>query len=432
MGMEIKTFNYMELARQIVDGPKWPKKDEQGLSPQEYVDRRIAELRWLAKSPDHQILAVLLEQEIASDIRYTLSRKEPIEPLLYALRTCNPFHAPIARSLSAEKIESFRHVIPGSAAFEMFDENQQWYATQMLDGPRTKLTITPKNVTLNTGVENIDHTIRSSSFPIAQYFYAIHVAPECFPDYVQNIARHATGVEQVKNSANSKTIRKTIAEKMASGEYPEPIDVNVAMSNNLTLLADWIKPRDTQLAVAYVKGKRDVAWLEQYAPASVILSKMTEGLAEKGFHQKWGGTFPLLIMDLCEHLKDSHRELATVALWDLAAAMASDKVLGFEGAEESVNRIAHLAKTLTPGEKASSKGVLAMKLIGHKLGIESSEAVIAFIAEQRMEKIVGPIMDKLYPNVVERAKTLQSFGMRSNSPAMLREKGRALMDDLGM
>lgn len=432
MGIEIKTFNYMEMANQIVYGPKWPKKNEQNLSPQEYVDRRLAELHWLTNSPDHQILAVFMEQEIASGIRYALGSRDPLEPILYALRTCDPFHSPIAKSLSSQKIDSFRAVKPGSDAFIAFDQNQAHFATQMLNSPRPKLTITPKKVILNTGIENIDHTIRSSSFPITRYFYAIHVAPECFPDHVEQIARHATGVEQIKNSAISKTIRKTMTESIESGEFPEPIDVNLAMSHNLTRLADWIKPRDTQLAAAYVKGKRDVAWLEQYAPATLVLSKMTEGLTEKGFHQKWGGSFPVLIMDLCEHLKDSHTEFATVALWDLAAAMATDKVLGFEGAKESLNRIAQLAKTLTPGAEATTKGVLAMKLVGHKLGLESSEDVVAFIAEQGLEKMVGPIMDKLYPNVVERAKTLQSIGLRSNSPAMLREKGRALMDDLGM
>lgn len=432
MGIEIKSFNYMQLAGQIAQGPKWPGKDESALTPKEYVDRRLVELHMLATSPDHQILAAIMEQEIAWHIQYALGKNEPIEPTLYALRACKPFHSPIANSLSHEKIQSFRDVLPGSSAFDKWDENQQHYARQMLTSGKTKLTVTPKNVTLSTGFENIDHAIRSYSFSIAKYFYAIHVAPDCFPRQIENSVRHAAGVEQVKNSAISKTVRKTIAEHVQSGDFPEYLDANQALQNNLSKLGDWIKPRDTQLAAAYAKAKRDVSWLEQYAPATMILSKMTENLAQKGFHQKWGGSFPKMILDLCDHLKETHRELATTALYELATAMASAKVLESEGAKESIERIAHMANKLIAGDEAPIKGVMAMKLIGHKLGLETSQDVSNFIKDNKLSNLMEPAMEKLYPNAIDRAKVFQSFGLRSDSPAMLKAKGRALMDDLGM
>lgn len=422
----------MQMADQIVEGPKYPDKNERHLTANQYVDLRLAELNMLAESPDHQILAAFMEQEIAWRASYALGKDEPMEPTLYALRACKPFHSPIANSLSAEKIQSFRSVVPGSQAFEKFDENQKHYATQMLGGGRPKLTVTPRSVSLNTGLEYIDHTIRSYSFSIAKYFYALHIAQDCFPPQIEKTIRHAAGVEQVKNSAISKTVRKKIVEFVESGQFPEYLDANQALDANLRRLADWIKPRDTQLAAAYVKAKRDVAWLEQFAPATLILGKMTENLSEKGFHQKWGGSFPILILDLCDHLKETHKELATTALYDLATAMASDKVLGFEGSKEALDRIAHMATSLIPGDGASKKGVLAMKLVGHKLRLENCDEVSRFITENQMHKAMEPIMEKLYPNAIERAKAFQSYGIRSDSPAMRRAKGRALMDDLGM
>lgn len=432
MGIEIKTFNYMEMASQIVYGPRWPKSHERDLTPTEYVDLRLAELQMLAASPSHQILAVFMEQEIAEHLKYVLGKRDPLEPMLYALRSCNPFHSPIAKSLTKEKIQSFRDVSPGSEAYDLFDENQKHYANQMIDGARSKINVTPNSVTLNTGFEGIDHAIRTYSFSIAQYFYVLHVAKECFPAEVDRSIRHAAGVEQVKNSAISKTIRKTIAENVESGHYPEFVDANKILDSNLKMLSDWIKPRDTQLAAAYVKGKRDVAWIEQYAPADLVLTKMTENLAEKGFHQKWGGSLPTMILDLCDHLKLTHEQLVTTAIYDLAAAMASDKVLGSEGAKESLDRIALMAKSMNPEDGSSKKGVLAMKLIGLKLGIEEGGEVAEFVHSNGLTKTMEPMMEKLYPNAIERARMFQALGIKSDSPAMLKAKGRALMDDLGM
>lgn len=150
MGIKITTFNYMEIAGEIVHGKKWARGNDKDLSLKEYVDKRIDELRMLAASPDHQMLAAFMEQEIAESARYALSRREPIAPILYALRTCNPFHSPIAKSLSKEKIDSFRDVTPGSPGFEKWNENQRWYAKQMLEGSRTRLVAGPSGVTLRT------------------------------------------------------------------------------------------------------------------------------------------------------------------------------------------------------------------------------------------------------------------------------------------
>lgn len=159
---------------------------------------------------------------------------------------------------------------------------------------------------------------------------------------------------------------------------------------------------------------------------------MTEGLAEKGFTQKWAVSFPTMILDLCQHVMDSDPALATKALYDLAMAMASDKILGFAGAKDALDRIALMANTYGLGDKANTTGVLAMKLIGHKLGVESGESVTEFINDNGLKKPMDKMMDKLYPNVIERAKTLQALGFKSDSPQLRREKGRALMDDLGM
>lgn len=432
MAIKIKNFNYMLMSSEITQGLKYQSSNPHGYSPKEFVDARLAELRMLANNPDLQLLAVFLEQEIAHDIRFYLGRRDNLAETLYALRACDAFNAPIASSLSAAKIESFRHVKVGSPAFEKWDENQQWYAMQMLTSGRTKLKITPKTVTLSTGIEQIDHSINQYSFSIAQYFYAIQVASECFPDEIVKIAQHAVGVEQVKNSRKSKQIRQTIATNVESGDFPEPIDTDAALDRNLSLLSEWIKPRDTQVAEAYVKGKRDIAWLEQYAPATVILAKVTEDLAIKGFHQKWSGGLPILIMDLAEHLIESHPKQARDALYDLATAMAADKVLGFEGAQEALERIGTMVHKLTGETCSSIRGELAMKLIGGKLGLESAQVIGKYIADNDLTKTAESIMEKLYSNTIERAKVMESYGIKSNSSAMMRAKGRALMDDLGM
>lgn len=432
MGIKIKTFNYMGLAGEIVHGKKWARGEDVNRTPLEYVEKRLDEIRALAKNPDHQMLAAFLEQEIAEGVKYALSNREPIEPTLYALRTCNPFHSPIANSLPQETVDSFKDVIPGTPAFAKFDENQQYYARQMLEGSRTRLVVSAKGATLKTGFESIEHTITTSAFPISQYFYAIHVAPECFPDSIVNIVRHAVGVEQIKNSHVSKTIRKSITERIQNGEYPEAINVDQALANNLKLLESWIKPRDTKLAAAYVKGKRDASWLEQYAPASSVLTKVIEGLPKKGIHHKWSAVLPVMILDLCEHVKDQDIHLATKAVYELATAMASEKVLECVDAKVALDRVAMMANTLDPDETANTIGVLNVKLIGHKLGIVSDQAVIEFVSDNELRTSMEKIMEKLYPSVIERARTLQSLGFKSDSVAMRREKGRALMDDLGM
>lgn len=421
----------MQIAGDIVSGPTHPNKEEQHLSAKEYVDRRVAEMHTLARSPDHQILAVFMEQEIAQEVKYRLGRRESISALLYALRTCDPLHGPIAKSLTQAKIDTLRDLAPGSEAFDKWDENQAHYAKQMLKSPWPKFRLFKDGVKLNTGFENIEYSITQYSFSIAQYFYALHVARECFPDNVATLVRHATGVQQVKNSAVAKSISKIIKENIESGEYPEHIDVAEMLQANLKGMASWMKPRDAKLAEAYVKGKRDVQWLEQFAPASVILEKMIERLADTGFHHKRSSSFAVLVLDLCEAVRETDRTLAIRALYDLATALSADKVLGAEGATAALERAVQMSKTLPSDSRESIRGALAIKLMANKLGSEESEAVGKFIADNDLTKTAEQLMEKLYPNVIERAKLMQTFGMKSDSKALLREKGRALMDDLG-
>lgn len=429
MALEIKPYNYMQLSSDLTR-----QSSGYGALTPEFMDGRLNEIRSLGADKDLQFIGALLEHELAFDTMFHLAKRDDLPKVLYVLEHYDPFHNPIAASLSQETINSFRDIKEGSPHFEKWDKNQAWYVHQNFtrDGKRSEfLNERKEGVTLRNGFESFDYYVNVYSYSICAFFYVYSIMPDRFPDEFGASIRHACGVEQVRNSRKYKEIRKTLVEKMENGDFPKPFDVAVKLEENLHHMLDWLKPRDVKFADAYLYGKRDINWIEQYAPAVDVLDRITEGLAERGFHKKWAGVLPVLILDLCEHVLPEAPEKASKAFYSLAQAMASNKVMEHKSAPEHLARMAIMAEIVQANDQARA-GQLAILLIQHKEGKLTAESVSRFAEDHDMSKPLSKLLEGLYTDVIERAKVMDSLGVRSGSKAMLREKGRALSDDLGI
>lgn len=432
MARRFKTYNYVTLASEIASSSRYVEPHEKHLSEKEYVDARLEYIRTLGKSPDHQFLGVLLEQELAFQCLFHLGERKAFDRVLYTLQAYNPFFNPIASSLSQAVINDFKNIWPGSIHYDKWDDEQIRYVDQQLGRRTEKLRESKSGVTLKTGFDGYEYYINKYSYTTASFFYAMNAIPQCFPADFTKAIQHGCGIEQVRNSPKSKTIRKCIAENLENGDFPIAIDLGASLERNLVDLMDWLKPKDVKFAAAYVFGKRDVAWIEKLASASEVLDRMVIDLGTRGFHQKWVGSYPALVLDLCEHLKIVNPSKASNAFYDLACAMAEDKVLKHSESQAVLDRMAKMAGEFVPSPGAGLKGLLATKLVQHRIGKLESDVVKEFVADNDLENTLRQILDSLYPNVIARAKVLESFGLRSNTQSLMREKGRALSDDLGL
>lgn len=434
MALKIETFNYMTMASNIVSSTYFA--DNEGQKSQldviEQADLRMVEIQEIAKSPAHRILAVMLERDINQDIIYHLSAKEGYARLYHLLKTYNPLHCPIASSLTQDQINEFQHVRPDSPQTQEWTKNQAWFFGQQYRDKMYQYLHESKGVvTLKTGLESVDYSITKYSYAIARFFYTLQVLPEAIPAPMAFMIQHAMGIEQVRKSPTYNSIRKVLIKEMESGDLPVQINLDQCFADNLKSIMTWMKPRDVLFANAYAFGKRDIEWLEQYAPANMVLERLTQGFDAKQLHHKWASSFSRVVLDLCDHLKSTDTELATKAFYDLVSGISTAKILSSKTADDIMARIYSMTDQFSPAD-AGPKAILTLKIIEHRDSRLATEALAEYIAANKLTKQAIGVMEGVYPDVVERSRVLHSLGIQSKTRALVKEKGKALMDELGL
>jgi hypothetical protein len=434
MTLKTGSFNYSSMASNIVSSTYFADSDKKAnLSIIEQVDLRMAEIQTIAKSPAHRILAVMLERDINQDIVFHIADRDGYARLFHLLKTYNPLHCPIASSLTQEQINEFQHVTPDSPQAKEWSDQQAWYFKQKHPNIIDYMRAARGVVTLKTGLETVDYSITKYSFAIARFFYTLQALPDAIPTSMATRIRHAMGIEQVRKSPTHNSIRKALAMGMVSGELPVKIDLDQCSDTNLKNMMTWMKPRDVAFANAYAFGKRSLVWLEQYAPANAVLERLTQGLGEKQLSPKWAKSFSTLVLDLCEQVKNADPALATKSFYDLVASISAAKILSAKTADDLIiNRIYGMRNKFSPADAQGSKGILTLKVIEHRDALLTTEELAAYIATNKLNKQTIEIMGGVYTDVLERSRVLHSLGVKSNTAALKREKGKALMDELGL
>jgi hypothetical protein len=434
MTLMTDTFNYMTMASNIVSSKYFA--DNEGKKSQlnviEQADLRMAEIKEIAKSPAHRILAVMLERDINRDIIFHLSDKEGYVRLYHLLKTYNPLHCPIASSLTQDQINEFHHVRPDSPQSKEWNKNQAWFFGQQYPDKMYQYLHESKGVvTLKTGLESVDYSITQYSYAIARFFYTLQVLPEAIPAPMALMIQHAMGIEQVRKSPTYNSIRKALITEMESGDLPVQINLDQCFADNLEAMMTWLKPRDVVFANAYAFGKRDIEWLEQYAPADVVLERLTQGFDAKQLHHKWASSFSRVVLDLCDHLKKTDAELASKAFYGLVSGISTAKILSAKTSEDILARIYSMAEHFSPVD-AGPKGILTLKVIEHRDSRLATEVLADYISSNKLAKQAIDVMEGVYPDVVVRSRVLHSLGIQSKTKALVKEKGKALMDELGL
>lgn len=433
MAIVFDPYNYKMLAHELTH-KKQNKNSDEAQSPAQYIDGRMAEINKMAASPAHRIIGVLLEIELNQKLVYSLSTFDSasFENHFYLLKTYNPFHRPIASSLTHDQIQDLRNAKPGSEHAKQWNESQAWFLDEYLGKIKEFMTITDASVTLKTGLESADYYISNHSASIGTYFYTVNALPEAFPEAIAKLSRHAMGIEQVRNSPTYKTIRKQLVGKIQSGDLPVELDIEKHFEENLKGMLGWMKPRDVKFANAYSFGKRSIEWLEQFASASSVLERLTEGLGERQINQKWANSFSTLVLNLCDHLKSSDHQLASDAFYKLVAGIGTSKILSAKGADQMIERIKEMTHEFTPSGDLSAKGVLTLRIIEHRDGFLDTPSLLTLLDDKKQVKAAREILEAVYPEVTERTRVMNALGIKTNTRAMNKEKGKALMDELGL
>jgi hypothetical protein len=424
----------MELARNIVHSTIFLDSGgkKSTLTDIEEADLRMAELYRISSSPAHRILAVMLEREINKDIIWHMADRNGYARLLHILQNYDPLHCPIASSLTQAQINEFKDVTPDCPHSKEWNKQQAWYFGKQYERISEFMRVAKGQVTLKTGLENVDYSITKYSYAIARFFYTLQVVPQAIPGPIALLIRHAMGVEQIRNSPMYKNIRKTIAEEMESGDLPIQIDLNQCLEVNLKGIMDWMKPRDVLVANAYAFGKRTVEWLETYASAPAVLDRLTQDLEDKQLHHKWAMPFTKIVLDLAEHVKPTDPEQASNAFYSLVAGIATSKILSSATATQIVDTLHAKSADFPSLDKASPLGLLTLMALKHRDGLVTTEVMASYITDNKLEKPVTGVMEGIYPKAIERTRVLHALGLKTNSKALVKEKGKALMDELGL